>query len=106
VLIVLAAVLTMGIVPVDGVSGYAWTVLYRDGRTQELPDTVDPRVTFTPIPGRCFRLEACTLPSMVCSPPSYEVCADPLVGDTSPFDGAVGSPDYLAVGQHWGQVAP
>jgi hypothetical protein len=106
VLVVLAAVVTMGTAPVDNVSGYAWNVLYRDGRFEVLPNTVEPRVTFTPIPGRCFRLETCTLPSWVCSVLSDEICVDPLPGDTSPFDGVVGGPDYLSVGHHFGEAAP
>lgn len=104
-IVVLAAAIAMGTTPVEGATGYSWTVVYRDG-AQETYSTVDPRLDFTPRTGRCFTLSVCADPALGCSTPSYEVCADPLLGDTSPFDGTVGAPDWAEVGQHFGTIAP
>jgi hypothetical protein len=101
---ILAALLTLGTVPVPGSTFYSWEVHYVDGQVVTLPNTTEPQVTFTPRPGRRFTLLACN--DAGCSPPSYEVVADPLVGDTSPFDGAVGLTDFLALGMNFGKTAP
>ena len=104
VIAVLAAALTLGTLPVPGSTFYSWQVRYADGLVVALPNTTAPQVTFTPRAGRRFTLVVCN--DAGCSPPSSEIVAEPLSGDTVPFDGAVGLPDYLLMGQHWGQRAP
>ena len=105
-MVVLATAITMGTAIVPGATGYTWRIEYRDGVVVQLPNTTEPEVSFDPRPGRCFEMVVCALPSGLCAEALYEVCAAPLVGDTSPFDGSVGGGDYLAVGSHWGQSAP
>ena len=104
--IVLATAIVMGTLPVTDATSYSWTLHYRDGTNVELGTTTDPEVTFNARAGRCFTLEVCSQPSGQCTPGRYEVCADPIPGDTTPFDGVVGSPDYVNVIQNFGTSAP
>lgn len=105
VIVVLATALAMGTTPVPGATGYSWLFTYRDG-TVESFTTTDPRLDFVARAGHCFTLTTCAEPGHLCSEPSYEVCTDPIAGDTAPFDGTVGFPDYLDVGRHFGETAP
>lgn len=90
----------MGTEPVPGAIGYSWLVAYRDGLS-EAYTTTGPRLDFQARAGHCFTLTVCAETGHQCSEPSYEVCTDPLAGDTSPFDASVGIPDYLEVLRNW-----
>lgn len=103
--VVLATALVIGTTTVLGATSYSWEVTYRDG-VRVIYSTVEPRLDFNARSGQCFTAVTCAEPEHSCSAPSYEVCADPLIGDTAPFDGIVGLSDYLAVGSHWGESAP
>lgn len=88
----------VGSVPVAGATAYSWEVRYGDDTHGLLPTSV-PRVEFTPLAGKPFRV-AVRVGGEPWSEIGYELIVNPKPGDCN-FDGQVNNADLELVRQHF-----
>ena len=98
--LILGALVCLG-TQLAGAGPFEWRVLYGDGVLEMYSEGA--RLCIPGRPGHSFTYTVCD--GGICTEPSLPVLVDPLAGDCN-FDGIVGAPDYVLVGQHFGEVAP